>query len=196
MPPTRDRSVASALVRDAQRGDVASQTRLHDLLSRELSEYVERKSGPALRRHVSTVDLCQEAFLRAFRVIDVLPEDASVDEFKGLLFQHAAWVMADKGNGAREYNGESAFAGRLEEALSDRRDGDSKGPVTRADERRWLESLLERLDPGQAAVIRLRVDGFSFVDIAERLGIDKDAARKRYLRGAARLRELAQSGRG
>jgi RNA polymerase sigma-70 factor (ECF subfamily) len=178
------------LIRAAKRGEAAAEQRLHDLCAKALAEYVARRSGAALRRHVSLSDLCQESFLRAFRAIGSLRDDATLDDFRALLFQHASWVASEKGRQAQDYKGESALEQRLEEALVAARSPASKGTVTREDERRWLESFVARLDPGQAAVIRLRLDGLSFVQIGERLSLDKDAARKRYLRGITRLRLL------
>jgi RNA polymerase sigma factor (sigma-70 family) len=55
-----------------------------------------------------------------------------------------------------------------------------------------MRSLLDRLDPKYADVVRLRLDGVSFAEIAERLGVEEATVRQRLSRV---LRTLSESHR-
>lgn len=85
--------------------------------------------------------------------------------------------------------GESALGVPLAESIP-MSAGDRSGPVTVQDERAWLLEIVARLEPGVADVMRLRLEGSSFQETADRLGIE--SARKRHLRGAHALRRRVE----
>lgn len=87
--------------------------------------------------------------------------------------------------------GESALGVPLAESIP-MSAGDRSGPVTVQDERAWLLEIVARLEPGVADVMRLRLEGSSFQETADRLGIRLESARKRHLRGAHALRRRVE----
>ena len=52
-----------------------------------------------------------------------------------------------------------------------------------------MRALLGRLEPKYADVVRLRLEGLAFADIAARLGTREDTARQRFARVMRVLRE-------
>ena len=181
-----------ALIEVARRGDRSAQDRLIQRCAPSLENYLGRQMGAGLRRYASVSDLGQEVLLRAIHVMDRLPEDASFADFERLLRRQARWLATDHARAARNFAGESAAEVPLDEAR-DPRSVESRGSVTNSDEAVWFAGLVDRLDPDLAEVVRLRLDGLSFAEIASRTGIELNAARKRYLRAAGRLRRLGES---
>ncbi len=168
-------------------GSTEAHGELFDRMSPRLRAFFRKSVGKRLARAVSVSDLCQETFLRSLRVIETLPADARVRHFHGALYRNARWLVADQARRTHDFQGESAAESPGELLVGD--SGHATGPVTSTDERRWLHEHVGALDPGIEAVVRLRMQGRSFADLARELGLKESTARKRFLRGALLLRE-------
>jgi RNA polymerase sigma factor (sigma-70 family) len=178
------------ILQHARDGDPAAWQVLVDQHSTLLRRYLDRRMGPQLRRTCSSGDLVQEVLTRMLHALRAAPADATLQTFRRWLLQHADWVLASRGHGARRHFGESV-AGVIDGSLADRSPA-TTGPVTHADQVAWMRSLLDRLDPKYADVVRLRLDGVSFAEIAERLGVEEATVRQRLSRV---LRTLSESHR-
>lgn len=154
-----------------------------------LRRYLTRRMGTRLRRTCSSSDLAQEVFARMLVALPSMPADATHRTFRRWMLQHSNWVLANHGHSAQRYTGESAVAASDELAPA-ASPTDATGAVTRGDQVHWLRSLLGRLEPGYADVVRMRLEGTSFAAIAARLGLSEDAVRQRYSRV---LRALSHS---
>lgn len=182
-----------ALLSRARAGERAARDELYVRFRGTLEAYLGRKVGARLGRAVSLSDLSQDSFLQALGGLERLPERATFDDFRGLLFQHARWVLGKQVDRHRDFVGESiagegAASGRAQPGP------ESAGSVTQADETAWLVELVEALPKEQADVVRLRLEGLSFSEVAERLGIREGSARQRYLRGSRELRRRVEGG--
>ena len=126
----------------------------------------------------------QEVLLGGLKGIERLDEEASIEDFKALLQQHAKWAIGKAARRHRQSAGES-------EAPDSKDPTDEvlrSGAVTRADELQWLEARIAELPAGERDVVLQRMRGATFEAIAEALGISPSAVRKRYLRAAKKLR--------
>ena len=183
-----------ALIERARGGEARAREELYVRFERPLREYLNRTVGRRLSRAVSLSDLCQETFVRAFDALRILPDEATVDDFRGILWQHARWYVGKQVEKHKGFAGESALGELpLDEATPETLA--SAGDVTRLDELEWLHGLVERLPTDQAVVLRKRFAGHPFAVIGEDLGIPEDTARKRYLRATVALKKLIDSRR-
>ena len=185
-----DRRDPDPTIRAARRGASEAQDRLIEACRQDLERFLQKQMGPRLGRHYSLSDLGQETFLRAFRGIDRLRDDASLSDFRRYLYRHARWVAVELGRKAQDMFGES----NAEDDRGPPRDVEASptGEVTHRDDVAWLEARIDRLDPRYADVVRLRLKDLSFAEVADRLGIHEATARKRYLRAAAQLARIRE----
>lgn len=186
------------ILAQARGGSAQAQERLVRLFTPAVAAYVRRRTGARLARFVSEEDLVQEVLVRAIRALEHLREGADLGDFRRLLFLHARWVLQRRGREAGDFAGETLHGraplvdGPLEGAV---REPESTGPVTRLDRARWLHTLVRRLDPLYADALRPYLEGASFAEIAARLGIEEEAARKRVVRGTVMLGTLVRRSR-
>jgi len=183
-------TLVDGLVREARSGSIEAQESLYQAFVAPLRGYLTSRCGPQVVRAVSIDDLCQETFLRSFEAIGVLPHDAGIEAFRGLIFRNAGWLIGKTLRKFERQQGESAIGVPVADAIHDPLGTRSQGTVTREDGEHWLFALIDRLESGHAAVLRLRMRGAQFDAIAEELEISVDAARKRYLRGSKLLRSM------
>jgi len=162
---------------------------LIDLSQPQVQDYLERRTGARLRRFVSVSDLRQETLLRARGIIDTLSPEASVEDFRALLFQNAEWMIRNAARGSERLHGESAAAAPQAEVTHERVPTPSSD-VALNEEVRWLNGLIDQLDEEAAQLVRMRMAGRTFREIAEGLSVGEDAARKRYSVAAEKLRAL------
>ncbi len=97
------------LLSEAAQGSLPAQQQLVERFTADLRQYIDRKMWRRLKRHVSAADLSQETFVQVFRSLASLPEDATLDTFKGRLFKNASWLIARRSEAAGHFHGESAL---------------------------------------------------------------------------------------
>jgi len=177
----------------AVRGSHQARDELARRFGPDLASYIDRQAGARIRRVASVSDLCQEVFDRVFRSLslDRVPEGFTADQFRGRLFRNAHWVISSHAKAAKRFLGEST-AGTAEAAQRSV-DPPRAGSVTEADELRWVRELADRLDPHYGKVIRLRLEGLEFEEVARRLGEKVDTVRKRYLRACDALKRQIEA---
>lgn len=168
--------------------------------SRAAQEELTRRSQPAFRaflagklgarvaRTMTAADVEQEAYLQVLQALPGLDALDSMRAFTALLQRRALWLIYRASDARERFAGESAFSRPIAEGVLDATGATRPGEVTRADEVRWLTDQVDRLAPRPAEVMRLRLLGAEFPEIAAELGIGEEAARKRYLRALSELR--------
>ena len=172
------------LLERARAGSAAARQELGERYRGELLEYVRRRLGPTVRRRSDAEDVVQDVLLRVFRSLESLPDDATLDVFKGRLLKNARWVIDDHARKARRFAGESAAPSAPAVEARGR-----TGAVTRADDVARLRALAERLDPIYRDAILGRLQGRSFEQIAAAAGEPLETVRKRYFRAFHMLRD-------
>ena len=183
------------LLRRAREGSASAHGELFDRFRPRVERFIQRHRGKHVGRCVSVSDLCQESYLGTRRGLEALPEEATLDDFQRMLFRNARWVIQTHARKHREFEGESASETPVSQAVRGRGSSETRGEVTKADERAWLERCIEALDPRFAAVVRLRMEGLRFGAIGDALGIGEDAVRKRFLRASVELERRAKKER-
>ena len=198
-PPFPDLDEQRAIIEDARAGVPEQADRLMRFLEADLLKHIRYRMGSKLGRFNSPEDLAQEAFARSIRALSSLREGAVFEDYKALLLQHANWVLSDMGRQAQGMDGESVAhlssnAGAPPPKLDpSSKEPPSSGPVTARDLQAWLGKKLSGLDPKYATVLKLYTESLPFDEIARRLGISQDAARKRFQRGLEMLRLSQQA---
>jgi RNA polymerase sigma factor (sigma-70 family) len=180
------------LLERAGEGDRAARAELVEQHSAELRRYVDRKMGSQLRRHVTADDICQDALMQAFGAIPALRAEATLDDFRRVLLKNAHWILLDRGRGGRRFAGESAAPASLG-ALGASGAHSRSGAVTRGDDLRLVNALIERLGPKYGAVVSGRLAGKEFAEIAAELGETEMNVRKRHQRAVAMLKERVEA---
>ena len=181
------------LVRAARDGDRAARERLFALYAAPLQDWLQGQVGARLSRAVSLSDMAQETYLRSMEALRVLPDDAGLAGFEGILFQNARWYVLKQARSHRNFEGESA-AGLPPERATDPAGELSEGLVTRSDQLDRMRELIDRLPQQQAEVVRRRLAGKTFAAIASELEITDEAARKRHMRGTLMLQGWLRGG--
>ncbi|MCA8957890.1 MAG: sigma-70 family RNA polymerase sigma factor [Planctomycetes bacterium] len=157
----------------------------------QLRAFVRSRAGAEVRRVVGLDDLCQEALLTFFRRIEGFPPDLGERELLGFLLKIAGWAIGDVLRRKDPVRGESA-AVVFEPASPE----PSRGPVTRADDRRRLAEIIGRMREGYRSVLECTVlDGLGVPDTAARLGLTEQAVRKRISRARLELRRVLDAAR-
>lgn len=158
----------------------------------ELRAFIESKTGPKLRRHISVSDLTQETFMKVFRAsLKTIPEGETLEGFRRRLFQNAIWMIRRQAKRYRRAVGESSCPETPRELGTD--PTKERGEVTRADELAWLLLLSSRIGEKYGDILRLRAQGKEFSEIARALEITEQAARKRCERAIRALREALKA---
>ena len=177
-------SDADELIRRARSGTDDALARLVEECRPTVRDYLRARVGAGLQRYVSLSDMEQDVLLGGVQALDRLAPDASIEDFRALLLQHARWAVGKAARGRRRFDGESQAPdtdGPPPRTLR-------SGAVTRADELRWLgEHVSELPEPERDVVVR-RLAGATFESIASELGLSESAVRKRYLLAARKLR--------
>jgi RNA polymerase sigma factor (sigma-70 family) len=170
----------------ARRGDRGAQDRLARSFGEELERHARAQCGSAIRRRVEPRDLVQRALLRFVQNPAGFPEDLTEREFLALLKRSVRQEIAREAERTPREAREASTV-RLEPANP----SSSRGPVTRADDVRQLHTLLERMRPAYAAVLRCRVlQNLSEDETAAELGLTAEAVKKRLTRAAKELERM------
>lgn len=144
--------------------------------------------GARVRRWADPEDIVQRALIETMRSLGALPEGAGEEELLRRLYRTASTRIVDTLRSHRREAGESMLPkGVLEPAAA----ASVEGPVTRQDERRWLRELISRLPDTYRETVRLcALEGLTFAEAAEHLGLSEPAVRKRYERARQVLARL------
>ena len=189
--------VIDPLIQRAKDGCNVARGELQERFAEDLRGYVRRHVGVGLGRKISHSDLCQETFVRVFKGMHSLPDDATPALFRSRLMRTAEWVIRDAARSLQRLSGESLAGALGAESVVDPAGNQSMGDVTRDDQARWLHRLLSRLPRPYADVLRQKLAGSDFRTIADRLGEREGTVRKRYERACQQLRQLVEmSGEG
>lgn len=174
-----------ALVERVRAGDV---TAFEPLVER-YRQRVYRLACHVLRDTEEAWDVAQEAFIRAFQA---LPNFRGQSAFYTWLFRITLNVASDRAR-QRAARGRALGTERLEEAEWERTLVDpGEAPdasAARAEERRRIARALESLPPHHRAIIMLSdLEGLSYREIAEVLGIPMGTVMSRLHNARKRLR--------
>jgi RNA polymerase sigma-70 factor (ECF subfamily) len=164
---------------------LASRDVVSDLLVREEGG-VRRVIGYYLRDHAAVDDVWQEVSLRVLRRLHTLQHPAAA---RGWLYQIARnasmdWLRRCDRAVVRP-------AGDLPDVTASGDDGRGPGDSLLSAERiAAVRKALDELPPSQREAIRLRIeDGLDHLQIAAKLGINRQAVEVRLCKGRAALRE-------
>lgn len=175
---TAEHAELVACMREYQAGSLDAFERLHARLAGDLGRFF----GTTSRDRAVAEDLVQETFLELHRARRTYLPPLPV----------RPWVFGIARNVERRHRRDAWRRSRLF------RDGSShREPVAapRTLEASDLHAALERLPAGKRAAWQLHhVDGLSFAEIAERLGIGSAAAKLRSSRAARSLRAFLAGG--
>ena len=138
-----------------------------------------RLVGPNL-----AADVAQEALIRAWKAIPRFRGDASFSTWIHRITVNTAWTQRKRA--ARHQ------ASELEDVLVDPGIGPERAGEM-ADLRSRIKAAIERLAPGQRAVLVLRdISGWTHAEIAAELGITQTTAKVRLHRARRRLQALLE----
>lgn len=156
-----------------------------DLLMREEGG-VRRVIGFYLHDHAAVDDVWQEVCIRVLRHISSVNQPAAI---RGWLYQVARNAAMDWLRRCDRAIVRSAAI--LPDPPANGKDGRSPGDAVLSQERiAAVQQALADLPPSQREAIRLRVEaGLDHVEIAKRLGINRQAVEVRLCKGRAALRE-------
>jgi len=164
---------------------LASPDTVADLLGREEGG-VRRILGFYLRDHAAIDDVWQEVSLRVLRRLHTLQHPAAARGWLYQIARNAAMDWLRRCDRAIVRN-----TGELPEPAAGGDDG--RGPadsMLSAERIAAVRKALAGLPPSQREAIRLRLeDGLDHAQIAERLGINRQAVEVRLCKGRAALRE-------
>lgn len=173
-------------------GELINQTRDYLLL------VANRDLDNSLRAKVSASDLVQQTMLEASRDIGAF-RGASSEEFQRWLVEILRHTLIDtarryRGTQRRDINREISNLSNADVQLSsNQRTASSIYRRVEADDQ--LDRAISRLPEHYQQVIQLRhIQGRSWSEVAQRLGISAEAARKLWARTLAKLRDELGSG--
>lgn len=185
----------------AARGDVAATGELLEKHRDRLARMVRLRLDPRLRPRLGISDVLQEAWLEASQRIDEYFRNPDVPFYVWLRFitaqrvltAHRRHIAAQGRDVGREQPlggaGLSATSVAIAAELIGRGTTPS-GIAAQSELREKLTAALESMEPIDREVLALRhFEQLSNSEVARVLGIDSDAASKRYVRALRRLRE-------
>tara|TARA_B100001142_G_scaffold254120_1_gene255013 strand:- start:81 stop:725 length:645 start_codon:yes stop_codon:yes gene_type:complete len=175
------------ILTNAMLGVDSARSELFEKVHPEIERYLSQQASISLKRKIQVDDLCQEVFLRALKVIDVLGIDSDYDDFLKLVLQNAKWTVLDAVKSLQKFEGESNIPGGI---VSIPVDIDLVGGEVLAiqrEESEWLHSLIDELDDDYSSVMWLKLDGKSTQQISEQLSISTELVRKRYQRAVEKI---------
>ncbi len=159
--------------------------------------WLRLRTPPLLEGVFEPDDLLQEIWLRAYRIRDRF--DLERSSFRAWLFVVAKNVLFEAARRAARLRRFSIGSGRTSQILRLKGIPDEATSVTRRvardEELRRLGSWLEELpEPDRDLVVHLGLEGLSQGEAAARLGLSREALKKRWQRLRARLRAEGAAG--
>ena len=173
-------------LRAGREGDPRALEHLCRHFEPELAGYVRRQMGPRARRWIEPEDIVQNVLLECLsvRALIRLPQAADEGELLSRLLRTARSRIVDAVRGHGRDLGESVAAEGSPRAVHER-----SSVVTREDSRRWVRELVARLPERYGRVVQLcALEGLSYAEAGQRLGLEPDTVRKRYERARAALK--------
>ena len=184
--------VDAALIDGCLRKDAASWEEIVSRFRRKVFHIAYKFTG----RHAEAEDLTQEIFLKVYKSLDKFNRDADFSTWLGSVARHYCIDHYRASKREREvlvddllaFDHAAANSGNPQRALEDR---DVRGLV-----RRGLDQLAPKL---REAVVLRDLQGLSYQEMAERLGLPEGTVKSRINRGreelVRRLRKAQQPGR-
>jgi RNA polymerase sigma-70 factor (ECF subfamily) len=172
-----------------------------------LQRMVELRMDPRLRARVGASDVLQDAFLEIGARLEDWLRDPSMPfaawvrflTAQRLLQAHRFHVGAQRRAAGRERHrgaGPEASVATMADWLADGRTTPTQGAV-RGELRAQLSRALEALEPMDREILALRhFEEFTNAEVAAALGIEVQAASKRYVRALERLRTVLDGAGG
>jgi RNA polymerase sigma-70 factor (ECF subfamily) len=169
-----------ALLERAQAGDADAFSRLVTLHR----EAVYRAAYWVLKDQELALDATQEAFLKAFRYIARFERRSSFRTWVRRIATNTALDKAAKRG--RDPVGQGLPS---DDVVRDRRAAPVGDALERRERRELVRAAIEELPPAQRAAVLLRdVEGLSYAEIADELGIPKGTVMSRIHAGRQNLR--------
>jgi len=171
-----------------------------DQLIRENLEWMQRfvhpRIDPRWRSQVETLDIVHVGVDRLLRYGPKVPlqNRAQLQAFLGKALSHLIIDFARRVNGPEhDLRREERLPEQVDDLLGLRASITDPGQAAeRAEAREWIQIALEALEPEDRQAVRLHfLDGLSLPEVAETMGLSKDALRKRLERRA--LPQLAEA---
>jgi RNA polymerase sigma-70 factor (ECF subfamily) len=166
-----------------------------------LLKMVHLRMDPRVKARLGASDVLQEAFVEVSRRLDEYLERPDMPFFLWVRFLTAQTLvglhrhhLGAQKRDPRRQAADAALPGATSVALADHLMAHGTTPTegaVRADLRRRLEEALDRMEPKDRDVLVLRhFEELTNAEAAQELGIEPDAASKRYLRALRRLRAI------
>ena len=169
---------SESLIRRARAGEAEAVGVLCERIRPGLTAFIQRRMSTQAGRWTTADDITQGVLIEMVRQLPSLPEAATEEDVWKRVHRTAGFRVTDALRRHRVHFGESVCPSMLGEPGGNT---PSTGPVTRADDRRWLEALIARLPPKYADVVRLcALEGLSSDEAARELGLRNVTVRKRY----------------
>jgi RNA polymerase sigma factor (sigma-70 family) len=187
-----DESITRRLVRDAQSGVASAMTPLYERLAPALYGWAVLRIPREVRGRLEPDDLMQDVWVRALGAYGSYDPDRG--PFRPWLFQVAKYTLLDalrrlRVRPAPRQEPEEGEDGARLSQLADEATAVSRQVARRDDVGAFLRRVAALPDDEQALVVHHGMEGLSLGEAAERLGIGKAAAQKRWQRLRARLVE-------
>lgn len=166
-----------------------------------LRRLVELRLHPQLRRRVDPSDVLQDAYLRAERKLEPYLADTRLPFFLWLRRMagdalhdlHRRHLDAEGRDARMEVSPKDVAVGVTSESLAHFYLADRTSPsqaAQRSERKALVEAAIARLDEKDREIIALRFfEQLSSRETAQILGIEEEAARKRFTRAISRFRE-------
>jgi RNA polymerase sigma factor (sigma-70 family) len=189
------------LLEDIRSGDLDAATELHNWLSPQLKEYVQRRIGRRLQSRVDAEDVVQETMANILAIIRKGNcAIRHVDRLAKTLAKQAIYRVSQR----KSIHFRPLASGAQTETRS-RIEPAAKGPgprteLIRGERNRLIQDALASLKPEQALIVRLRLAQGErkrkFKEIGEIVGMSPAATEKAYLRAKAKIKNYLQGRRG
>lgn len=177
------------LLTQACAGQSEAARKLVDLYEPEIRRAARvRLNDSRMRRLVDSVDICQSVFGRFFESATSDKELIlkNPEQLLGLLVRMTRNRVVDEHRrqvAQKRNNGEAVV-----EASPNVVSSSSNGPGTNYEIKELFGKVRERLTPIERQVTDFRVEGYSWEEIATKIGGSADSHRKRYERALKRMR--------
>jgi RNA polymerase sigma-70 factor, ECF subfamily len=191
--PASEDPALRVLMAEYQAGSVEAFDRLHDALAPALKAYLTSLTRDTTRAD----DLLQETFLQIHRARASHTPGEAVRPWVFAIAKRV-FLMHVRGTKRRERHEQQEQHERRDDSASAASAASSAVPAAadRLHARRSIESVLKQVPPdGRRVFLMHHLFGFSFKEIAEKLGIKPGAAKIRSSRAASFMRSLLREKR-